>query len=163
VTIRDGSLTNHIGEMEQEIPPSATGTGPKKKRATPRYLTRTWIEGSQLILCTNEQQFKRVLKKTGQKDDLFLDDGALAMTHSFKHNNDSLCVVCIPIYNDMDAADVIGLLVHEAVHVWQYHCEYIGETKPGEEQEAYCIQAITTFLFRDYLRQKGIEEDGKTR
>jgi len=78
--------------MEQQTPQSATNTGPKKKRAAPRYLTRTWIEGSQLILCTNEQQFKRVLKKTGQKDDLFLDEGALAMTHSFKHNNDSLCI-----------------------------------------------------------------------
>ena len=146
--------------MEQQTPPSVTGTGPKKKKPpTVRYLTRTWIEGSQLVLCTNEQQFKRVLTKTKQKDDLFLDEGALAITHNFKHENDSICVVCMPIYLDMDAADVIGLLVHEAVHVWQFHCEYIGETKPGDEQEAYCIQAITTFLFRDYLRQKGIEND----
>jgi hypothetical protein len=42
------------------------------------------------------------------------------------------------------------MLVHEAVHVWQFHCENIGEREPSIEFEAYSIQAVSQFLMEAY-------------
>ena len=50
--------------------------------------------------------------------------------------------------------EVAGLLVHEAVHVWQAYCDDIGERCPGSEQEAYAIQAISQALWTEYVRQR---------
>jgi hypothetical protein len=48
---------------------------------------------------------------------------------------------------------VAGLLVHEAVHVFQRYCEHIGERRPGAEQEAYGIQAIAQELMQSFAEQ----------
>jgi hypothetical protein len=39
------------------------------------------------------------------------------------------------------------------VHVWQQHCEDIGERNPGSEQEAYAVQAIAQELMAEYGRR----------
>lgn len=46
--------------------------------------------------------------------------------------------------------EVIGLLMHEAVHVWQRVCDEIGEEDPGWEMEAYAIQSITQDLIQAF-------------
>lgn len=68
------------------------------------------------------------------------------------------CPTCIVAMSEVAAArspiEVAGLLVHEAVHVWQAYCEDLGEQKPGVEQEAYAIQAISQSLWAEYVRQR---------
>ena len=48
---------------------------------------------------------------------------------------------------------VAGLLVHEAVHVWQFHVETLREENPGDEQEAYSVQWISQQLMWSYVEQ----------
>lgn len=46
--------------------------------------------------------------------------------------------------------EVYGLLLHEAVHVWQRIRELMGEREPSTEFEAYSIQSIAQDLFEMY-------------
>lgn len=48
--------------------------------------------------------------------------------------------------------EVSGLLVHEAVHVWQEYALRIGKVKPCSEQMAYGIQTIAQELFSELER-----------
>lgn len=52
------------------------------------------------------------------------------------------CIVCMDGYQEHSPVEIAGLLVHEAVHVWQRYCESMGEESPGAEQEAYGIQPL---------------------
>lgn len=49
--------------------------------------------------------------------------------------------------SDKDQIEVYGLLLHEAVHVWQKVKKLMGEKEPSSEFEAYSIQAIAQDLF----------------
>jgi len=49
---------------------------------------------------------------------------------------------------------VAALLVHEAVHIFQWWCDGVGETNPSDEFEAYCIQWISQQLFYEYDRRR---------
>lgn len=51
-----------------------------------------------------------------------------------------------------------GLCTHEAVHVWQFVKDYIGEDKPGAEQEAYFIQSVSQDIFQDALRRLKVKD-----
>lgn len=83
----------------------------------------------------------------------WLTSGADATTHTLtKPSGDVTCVVCLQA-GDSNAVEVAGLLVHEAVHVWQEYALRIGEMRPGAEQMAYGIQAIVQELLAEYERQ----------
>lgn len=53
-----------------------------------------------------------------------------------------------------------GLLLHEAVHIWQELKEKMGEGDPSVEFEAYSIQALAQDLFELYERSEchGVEK-----
>lgn len=51
------------------------------------------------------------------------------------------------------AIQVAGLLVHEAVHIFQRTCDRIGEVNPSSEFEAYSIQWIAQELMEQYSAQ----------
>lgn len=78
-----------------------------------------------------------------------------ATTHVFTHDAGKapVCVVCLGSTKGRSPIEIAGLLVHEAVHVWQEHCQHIGERVPGAEQEAYAIQTIAQELMAEYARR----------
>lgn len=57
-------------------------------------------------------------------------------------------IILVSIHNgaDRNTTDMVMTLMHEAVHVWQFVCEKLGETAPGREMEAYGIEHITRGL-----------------
>jgi predicted Zn-dependent protease len=66
----------------------------------------------------------------------------------------AVCVVCVQGWENRDPIEIAGLLVHEAVHVWQEHAYSIGEDTPGSEQEAYAIQAVAQELLAEFARRQ---------
>jgi hypothetical protein len=69
-------------------------------------------------------------------------------------------VLLVTVADHLDAMPidtVVGIMAHEAVHIWQYLCEEIGEDHPSKEFMAYTLQTITQELLKGYLktRRKG--------
>lgn len=112
--------------------------------------------GPYLCLCLDEATFHAALADCGVNDRPgFMATGhAHATTHFAEHSNGNLvCIVTIGPWDARTPVEVAGLLVHEAVHVWQHYCERIGEHQPGDEQEAYGIQSIAQELMQSFTEQ----------
>lgn len=98
--------------------------------------------GVEYTLVLNQKQFKKAMKKLGVQDKQahFLDRGADAQVTWFENGRKQ--IVQLGNTDGIDPISVVGLLAHEAVHVWQSVQNYIGEEHPSREFEAYSIQRI---------------------
>lgn len=77
-----------------------------------------------------------------------------ATTHLLVNGKgESVAIVALGDVSGRSSIEIAGLLVHEAVHVWQEHCANIGERRSGVEQEAYGIQGIAQELMAEYARR----------
>lgn len=115
---------------------------------------RVAIEGPHLILCLKDKELQKVIKALTKHSVFFPESGAQCVTLT-NENNGELCTVVTVSESaqKFPLVKVFGLLVHEAVHVWQAYAESIGEDTPGAEQEAYAIQAIAQELMLEYERR----------
>jgi hypothetical protein len=105
-------------------------------------------------LCLSQQEFDKACDKLGCKRGPFLPDNATAATHFIQANDKWRLVVCIkPSRKSLE--HIYAALVHEAVHVWQQIRAHIGESRAGDEQEAYCIERISFNLMQSYKKQTG--------
>ena len=108
--------------------------------------------GPYLCLCTTEAEYMAAARHLKVTHPLRgMNPGSQATMHTFvKPDGQPACLVCIDVDDTRTPVEVAGLLVHEAVHVWQEYCLGIGEKNPGAEQEAYGIQAIAQELMAAY-------------
>ena len=104
------------------------------------------------FLATDEKAFKAILRRFAIYDNSFMPTGALACCTIYEEQG--LAVVCLKEDLPLSTEDIYCLLVHEAVHLWQAHCRWLGEDKPGEETEAYAIQKIAGELIKEYGKSK---------
>lgn len=111
-------------------------------------------------LCTSEADFYAELKRMKlpqHKWPSFLStDHASATAHWFSApvGHRPCIIVCIPERKNIEAEQYYSLLVHEAVHIFQKVCDYIGEDHPSAEFEAYSIQAISQELMYAWKNRK---------
>lgn len=115
------------------------------------YCDDTLIK-SQVIygLCKTEKALKKELKRLKVKSKCdFLLYGSNATTHFFENNGKFVAIVCID-NEHLTKIESYGLLIHEAVHIWQKNKESMGEDSPSEEFEAYSIQCIAQRLIEAY-------------
>jgi hypothetical protein len=109
--------------------------------------------GPHLALCLSEAEFRAAAEHV-KAPDVPMWCRKDAMTHTFEHEGGvSCCIVTIQGWEGRDPVEVAGLLVHEAVHVWQTYAQDIGERVEGMEQEAYAIQAIAQELMAEFARR----------
>lgn len=121
-----------------------------------------WLDRSLVIspihygLCRTEKAFKKELKRLGvpKKDRPdFLLNRSDATVHFFESKDQKECaIVCLGKMKDRTSNEIVGLLIHEAVHIWQHVKENMGESYPSKEFEAYAIQTIAQRLIEEYSR-----------
>lgn len=105
-------------------------------------------------LVTTEAEFNSVMRYLKIKHPPRWQGGGHAATHSFDKPDGSLCcVVALDATKGRELGQVLALLVHEAVHIWQNYCEYIRESSPSSEFEAYTVQRIAQSLFYAYCHK----------
>lgn len=99
--------------------------------------------------CPDKKAWQREMKRMGVKNEPYPASDGRCVT--FESNGKTCAIVTIGKHIDgKDSNGVIGLLIHEAVHVWQLVRKTIGESKPSPEFEAYSIQAIAQELIAAY-------------
>lgn len=128
-----------------------------RRVAKTKWLERRLILGPCLALCGSEKEYHAALKDlnlTDREGGKWVASGAT--THTFDNKCEVVCIVCIDFTKTGERTldSIVGILAHEATHVWQALMEEIGETRPSSEFQAYGIQAITQRLFKEFLRRK---------
>lgn len=122
----------------------------------PQWLDRrVAAPGPYLTLCLSDDEFHAALKHVGHADRFpGVNKGANATMHTLENDKgQTVCIVCLSGWQGRSPIEVAGLLVHEAVHVWQGYCADIGERDPGKEQEACGIQSIAQELMAEFARR----------
>ena len=123
----------------------------------------TWLDrrvaapGPYLTLVTSQDEFDAALRhfKMPLGTPYLSSARADATVHLFDNRRgESVAVVALGDTTGRSSVEIAGLLVHEAVHIWQAHRENIGETHPGREQEAYAVQGIAQELMAEYARRR---------
>jgi hypothetical protein len=112
--------------------------------------------GPHLTLCLTEKEYLDAMWNLRIKNppDWIRTPQADATVHYISNPKQELCcVVCMRDTTSRAPLEVAGLLVHEAVHIWQEYAASIGETQPGREQEAYAVQSIAQVLMEEFARR----------
>jgi hypothetical protein len=121
-----------------------------------RWLNRRVAKlGPYLTLCLTPEEQIHALRGLTKENIAFPMTGALCTTLCHEKTGDLCCIVSLSQASQAkcEPIEIAGLLVHEAVHIWQQHAKDIGETNPGLEQEAYAIQGISQELMAEYARR----------
>jgi hypothetical protein len=110
--------------------------------------------------CPSEKAWRRDMKKRGL-DEPYPTTDARCTTFVQKSSGKTSVLVTVGEHIDDkdDPVGVVGLIVHEAVHVWQSVKEDIGESSPSKEFEAYALQHIVQQLFGAYAKTRGAKVD----
>jgi hypothetical protein len=75
---------------------------------------------------------------------------ANATVHYFETPGErETAIICFGSFKGRTKVEIVGLVAHEATHIWQAAMENIGEKKPSPEFEAYGIQAITQSILQE--------------
>lgn len=122
----------------------------------PKWLSRMpGAPGPNLMLCLSQAEFDRASRQLKTPRGPWLHETAYATVHHYQNeDNEIAAVVCLRQPSPgVKGADTAAVLVHEAVHIWQAYAEFIGEDKPGAEQEAYAIQFFSAALLHEYARR----------
>ena len=114
---------------------------------------RVSYPGPYLTLVLSKKELKRAVK--GIWKGAYDMPSSGAKTWMFNNPKGEVCCVVGLSKSAMSRkpVEIAGLLVHEAVHVWQAYVDRIGEQNPGDEQEAYAIQGISQELMYEYSRR----------
>lgn len=125
---------------------------------------RVAAPGPYLCLALTKADYLAAMKhcKVEQPAPWVGDEGGLAHARCYflaHPEHGTVVVVGVHSWSTRNPIEVAGLLVHEAVHIWQEYADQIGERSPGREQEAYAIQSIAQELMAEFALQmaEGVE------
>ncbi|MDV7388327.1 hypothetical protein R4446_11750 [Acinetobacter baumannii] len=102
----------------------------------------------QYTLVRNQLHMDLLFEDMNKVDKFLSIEGAAAQVDFY--SDGAYAVVQLGDTSERNLIEVYGLLLHEAVHVWQKIKKLMGEREPSSEFEAYSIQAIAQDLFKMY-------------
>lgn len=102
----------------------------------------------QYTLARNQIHMDLLFEDMNKVDPFLSIEGAAAQVDFY--SNGAYAVVQLGDTSERKLIEIYGLLLHEAVHVWQKVKKLMGEKEPSSEFEAYSIQAIAQDLFKMY-------------
>lgn len=102
----------------------------------------------QYTLARNQLHMDLLFEDMNKVDPFLSVEGAAAQVDFYYEG--AYAVVQLGDTSGRNLIEVYGLLLHEAVHVWQKVKKLMGEKEPSSEFEAYSIQAIAQDLFKMY-------------
>lgn len=123
-----------------------------------QWLERSLIAGPFITLVLSEKQFNKAMKHCHiSKADMgpwIKTPHADATVHFLENpSKEQCCIVALRVKKKTTADQIVGILVHESVHIWQRFKRRIGEECPSDEFEAYSIQSISQRLIEAYSTQ----------
>jgi hypothetical protein len=123
-----------------------------RRRKMIKWLGRTLVYSPvYLALCTTQKEFHAELKRLGVPKEPFIHGSGDATTSKYVSKEGKHCaIITIRKRKKTKRSQIDALLVHEAVHVWQWVKEILGEHEPSKEFEAYSIQSISQELIEAY-------------
>lgn len=110
-----------------------------------------------LSVCFSEKEFKQTLRFMNIKDydQDWLSQNYPGRTHHFENPERDAIVVCFDFNNNIEEVAKIGLIAHEAVHVWQFiETTMNDQNRTSCEVEAYSIQSIFVAMLQRYVEDK---------
>ena len=123
-----------------------------------RWLSRSLIVSPICYcLCLSEKKYIQILKKLKVKNyPDFVTSDSHATVHLFnetkKHR--ACAIICISDFKNYSLSQVIGLINHECIHIWQEIKLILHENNPSTEFEAYTIQHLTQSVISELLKSK---------
>ncbi|EHU1703071.1 hypothetical protein A1Z17_RS05650 [Acinetobacter baumannii] len=102
----------------------------------------------QYTFARNQIHMDLLFEDMNKVDQFMSVEGAAAQVDFY--SDGAYAVVQLGDTSERNLIEVYGLLLHEAVHVWQKVKKLMGEKEPSSEFEAYSIQAIAQDLFKMY-------------
>ncbi len=125
-----------------------------------RWCDRALVRAPYHCLVLTEKGFHRELRRLGVPKPwppYNASPNAGATLHTFETPMPRPRISCIVTFTEnagkRDGVEIAGLLVHEAVHIWQKVRAEIGEEAPSREFEAYAVQSIAQNLMESFAEQ----------
>lgn len=120
------------------------------------WIDRGW-QPVAIGFCPSEKAWRRAMKMQNVAADWPVVPNSGGHTQWLKNEKtgEGLILVVVSSEAERCSMSVIMTIVHEAVHVWQFLCQHIGERDPGIEMEAYGIECITRGLIEAYCETQG--------
>lgn len=102
----------------------------------------------EVAFCICPQDWAREMKRRGASCRREQFPGAVGNVIRFRAENGAsfMVVTFSPAFRTYTWIERIGVVAHEATHIWQFMVEHIGEDTVGWEIEACSIQWITQWL-----------------
>lgn len=115
----------------------------------------TPFEHSKYTLARNQMHMDLLFDDMSDSDQ-FLSLGCPAQVDYY--DDGKHCIVQLGETEDKSLIAIHGLLLHEAVHIWQRTKYLMGEKEPSIEFEAYSIQRIAQDLFDMYEASESYDQ-----
>lgn len=95
-----------------------------------------------VYLCFNQEQFDNIAKLYNVKEPMNWCKSGVGQVKSLITPEGARVHIISISKTGRTKKELIATLVHECVHVWQWHKDFIGETADCWEIEAYFITAV---------------------